>query len=339
MNKRVYIIAEIGCNHNGDLDLARKLVEEAAKAKVDAVKFQLFKSVDLISTNAPKANYQLKTTNPDESQLEMTKKLELSFADYVYLKAYANSLGLDAFATPFDEHSLQQLININTEVYKIPSGEITNVPLLEKIAKTGKKIILSTGMATMDEIKSALNIFKQANCNDITILHCTTEYPAPVDELNLNVIKTFKEEFPYPIGYSDHTKGTLASAAAVALGCEVIEKHFTLDQNLPGPDHKASATPDEMAKLVKEIRYLERALGKSTKVVTKHELENQKVARKSLVAKKTIKKGEKFTSDNLCTKRPGTGISPINWHNIIGTISEEDYKPDELIKDNGGKYV
>lgn len=339
MNKRVYIIAEIGCNHNGNLDLARKLVEEAARAKVDAVKFQLFKSADLISTNAPKANYQLKTTNPEESQLEMTKKLELNFSDYVNLKAYANSLGLDAFATPFDEYSLQQLININTEVYKIPSGEITNIPLLEKIAKTRKKIILSTGMATMDEINNAINIFKQANCKDITILHCTTEYPAPVDELNLNVIKTFKAEFPYPIGYSDHTNGTLASAAAVALGCEVIEKHFTLDQNLPGPDHKASATPDEMAKMVKEIRYLERALGNSEKMVTEHELENQKVARKSLVAKKKIEKGEKFTSDNLCAKRPGTGISPTFWHEIIGTISEETYEQDELIKDNGGRYV
>lgn len=339
MNKRVYIIAEIGCNHNGDLDLARQLVEEAAKAKVDAVKFQLFKSTDLISTNAPKANYQLKTTNPNESQLEMTKKLELNFADYVYLKGYANSLGLDAFATPFDEHSLQQLININTEVYKIPSGEITNVPLLEKIASTRKKIILSTGMATIDEIRYALNIFEQANCEDITVLHCTTEYPAPVDELNLNVISTFKKEFPYPIGYSDHTKGTLASAAAVALGCKVIEKHFTLDHNLPGPDHKASATPDELTKMVTEIRYLERALGKDTKLVTKHELENQKVARKSLVAKKEIKKGEVFSNDNLCTKRPGTGISPIHWHKIIGTISDEDYKKDELIRNNGGKYV
>lgn len=328
----VYIIAEIGCNHNGDFKLAKKMVDVAVNCGVDAVKFQTFKADKLISKYAPKADYQKVTTGTEDSQLEMTRKLELSFEEYLELRDYCITKKVDVFSTPFDNESLDFLISTDMPVYKIPSGEITNLTYLEKIGKQRKKVILSTGMANIDEIKTAVSILKEAGGEDISVLHCTTEYPTPYEALNLNVISTLKKEFPdLKIGYSDHSIGYEVPIAAAALGAEIIEKHFTLDNNMPGPDHKASATPEILGNLVKGVRIVEKSLGKFEKVPEEVEVKNKIVARKSIIAKVSIKKGEVFTEENITVKRPGNGISPMNWYNILGEKAERDFLEDELI--------
>lgn len=337
MNK-IYIVAEIGCNHNGDYQLAKKMVDEAYKAGVNAVKFQTFKADQLISKIAPKAEYQIKVTGNNESQLEMTKKLELPYDEFIKLEEYAKQLGLDVFSTPFDFDSIDFLASRNQKKWKIPSGELLNLPYLEKIAKleiADKEIIISTGMATIEEIKMALDVLHQNGISpcEITILHCNTEYPTPFEDVNLNAIIGFKEIFKdYKIGFSDHSPGYFAGIASVPLGITFIEKHFTLDKNFEGPDHKASVTPDELHLLCQGIRTVELALGSKEKKVTNSEKKNKIVARKSIVAKRNIKKGEVYTTENITTKRPGNGISPMYWYDILGTKAQENFEEDQLIK-------
>nr|ABB29902.1 NnaB [Escherichia coli]AIG62580.1 N-acetyl neuramic acid synthetase [Escherichia coli] len=336
----VYIVAEIGCNHNGDYNLAKLMIDEAYSAGVDAVKFQTFKADSLISKYAPKAEYQIKTTGNSESQLEMTRKLELSCEEYIKLEEYSKSLGLDVFSTPFDLESIEFLYTRKQTTWKIPSGELLNLPYLEKIALLpgDKKIILSTGMATLAEIKQALKIFTDngVKAEDITILHCNTEYPTPYEDVNLNVLAGLKKIFQeYNIGFSDHSPGYFAGIAAVPYGITFIEKHFTLNKDFEGPDHKASITPDELRLLCNGIRAIERALGSFDKRVTNSERKNKLVARKSIVAKRDIKKGEIFTTDNITTKRPGNGISPMYWYEVLGKKAEQDFLEDQLIKVSG----
>lgn len=334
--KKVFIVAEIGCNHNGDVKLAKKMVELAKKCGVDAVKFQTFNSNLLISKYAEKAEYQKKTTGEDESQLEMTKKLELGHNDYIYLKEYAKSLGLEVFSTAFDFESIDFLEKDGQSIWKIPSGEITNLPYLEKISSIdvpNKLIVLSTGMSTIEEIKKAVNILQSKRNNKIIILHCNTEYPTPDKDVNISAIQDLKQNFPdNEIGFSDHSVGEIGAIMAVSYGITFIEKHFTLDKNFLGPDHKASATPDELEKLVNSVRRAEIIYGTGIKKVTESERKNKKIARKSIIAKKKIKKGEIFSEENLICKRPGNGISPMHWYEIIGKQAEFDFEEDELIK-------
>lgn len=338
--KKVFIVAEIGCNHNGDPKLAKKMVDVAKECGVDAVKFQTFKSELLISKFAPKAEYQKKVTSEDENQLDMTKKLELPYDEYIKLEEYAKSLGLEVFSTPFDMDSVDFLAENKQKIWKIPSGEITNLPYLEKIAKLeieNKKIVISTGMSTINEIEEALNILVKNGMdkNDIIVLHCNTEYPTPYEDVNLNSIKYLMEKFPeYEIGFSDHSEGYLCGVASVTYGITFIEKHFTLDKNFEGPDHKASVLPEELKMLCSGIRVLEKAVGVEDKIVTKSEGKNKIVARKSIIAKRSIKKGEIFTEENITTKRPGNGISPMEWYNILGKEAQEDFEEDEVIRDS-----
>ena len=340
MKKRVFIVAEIGCNHNGDPKLAKKMVEEVKKCGVDAVKFQTFKADLLISKIAPKAEYQKVTTGTADSQLEMTKKLELPYDKFRKLEEYAKSLGLEVFSTPFDFDSIDFLIENKQKIWKIPSGEITNLPYLEKIARAdipNKEIVISTGMATIEEIKWSLKVLEDngVSKDKITILHCNTEYPTPYEDVNLEAIPYLMEKFPeYKIGFSDHSQGYFDGVASVIYGINFIEKHFTLDKNFEGPDHKASVTPDELKLLCEGIRVVEKSLGKRDKIVTSSERKNKIVARKSIVAKKKIKKGDIYTLDNITVKRPGNGISPIHWYEILGKVSEENFNEDELIKDS-----
>lgn len=339
MNK-VFIVAEIGCNHNGDPKLAKKMVDVAKECGVDAVKFQTFKSELLISKFSPKAEYQKKVTSENENQLDMTKKLELPYDEYIKLEKYAKSLGLEVFSTPFDMDSVDFLAENKQKIWKIPSGEITNLPYLEKIAKLeieNKKIVISTGMSTVNEIEKALNILVKNGMdkNDIIVLHCNTEYPTPYEDVNLNSIKYLMDKFPeYEIGFSDHSEGYLCGVAAVTYGITFIEKHFTLDKNFEGPDHKASVLPEELKMLCDGIRILEKAVGVENKIVTKSEGKNKIVARKSIIAKKSIKKGEIFTEENIITKRPGNGISPMEWYNILGKEAQENFEEDEVIRDS-----
>lgn len=334
---KVFIVAEIGCNHNGDYQLAKRMVDEAKKAGVDAVKFQTFKADLLISKFAPKAEYQIKNTGETDSQLEMTRKLELAYDDYIKLEEYAKELGLNVFSTPFDLESIDFLAGRNQKIWKIPSGELLNLPYLEKIAKLNipdKEIVISTGMSTIDEIEMALSILCENGMskNKITILHCNTEYPTPYEDVNLNVISSFKDIFnEYKIGFSDHSIGYFAGIAAVPYGIVFIEKHFTLDKNYPGPDHKASVTPDELKLLCDGIRCVEKSLGSSTKIVTNSERKNKIVARKSIVAKENILAGDIFSEENLIIKRPGNGISPMNWYKLIGKRASRNFSIDELI--------
>lgn len=343
MNKNVYIVAEIGCNHNGSFELAKKMIEVAKECGVDAVKFQTFKAEALISKYAPKAEYQIETTGNKESQLEMTKKLELSYEEFSSLEKYARELGLEVFSTPFDFDSIDFLIEKNQKIWKIPSGEILNLPYLEKIAKAkieNKKIVISTGMATIEEIRLALETLEKfgVNKNQITILHCNTEYPTPFEDVNLNAIRHLKKEFKeYKIGFSDHSSGFYCGLAAIPYGISFIEKHFTLNKNFQGPDHKASVTPIELKTLCEGIRAIEKSLGSDYKIVTNSEKKNKIVARKSIVAKRKIKKGEVYTSENITTKRPGNGISPMEWYNILGKVAEKNFDEDELIEDSNFK--
>lgn len=342
--KHVFIVAEIGCNHNGSKDLAREMVIKAKECGVDAVKFQTFKADALISCFAPKAEYQKETTGTVESQLEMTKKLELSHDDLIELKAYAESLGLVVFSTPFDLDSVDFLNSIGQSLWKIPSGEITNLPYLKRIGAIkidNKKIILSSGMATIDEIKTCIGVLVEAgtNENDIILLHCNTEYPTPDKDVNILAINDLKEQFPnVSIGFSDHSVGYVAAVGAAILGVSLIEKHFTLDKNFAGPDHKASATPEELKALVENVRRIEVMAGSSKKIVTESERKNKIVARKSIVAARNIVKGEILTEENITCKRPGNGISPMKWYDILGKVAEKDFRTDELIEQSGFEW-
>ncbi|ARE81220.1 N-acetylneuraminate synthase [Campylobacter helveticus] len=331
--KKVLIIAEAGVNHNGDLNLAKKLIEQAAKAGADVVKFQTFKAEDCVSIKAKKAKYQLENTAKDESQLEMIKKLELSREAHFELMKHCKKHNIAFLSTPFDLESVAFLQSLNLSYFKIPSGEITNLPYLKAVARCKKKVLLSTGMANLAEIEAALEILRKNGTRDITLLHCTTEYPAPFEEVNLNAIKTLKEAFKLKVGYSDHTKGIVAALGAVALGAVVIEKHFTLDKTMEGPDHKASLEPSELKELCEGIRTLEKALGNGIKKASKSEAKNIIIARKSLVAKREIQKGEKFSEQNLTTKRPGSGISAMRYEEYLGKRALKTYKKDELIRE------
>ncbi|MCR2062264.1 N-acetylneuraminate synthase [Campylobacter helveticus] len=331
--KKVLIIAEAGVNHNGDLNLAKKLIEQAAKADADVVKFQTFKAEDCVSIKAKKAKYQLENTAKDESQLEMIKKLELSREAHFELMKHCKKHNIAFLSTPFDLESVAFLQSLNLSYVKIPSGEITNLPYLKAVARCKKKVLLSTGMANLAEIEAALEILRKNGTRDITLLHCTTEYPAPFEEVNLNAIKTLKEAFKLKVGYSDHTKGIVAALGAVALGAVVIEKHFTLDKTMEGPDHKASLEPSELKELCEGIRTLEKALGNGIKKASKSEAKNIIIARKSLVAKCEIKKGDKFSEQNLTTKRPGSGISAMRYEEYLGKRALKTYKKDELINE------
>ena len=328
----VYIIAEVGVNHNGDIRLAKQMIDAAKDAGVDAVKFQTFIAENLVSSCAEKADYQKETTGSDESQLDMIKKLELSFDDFAELKSYCTSQNLDFMSTPFDFESIDFLAGLGQEIFKIPSGEITNLPYLLEIGKLKQKVILSTGMSTLSEIADALEILKDAGTTEITLLHCNTAYPTPYEDVNLNAMQTLKDVFNLPVGYSDHTPGIEVPVAAVAKGAVVIEKHFTLDKNMEGPDHKASLEPDELKQMVTTIRNIEKALGSSEKEPTESEIINRDIARKSIVAKCDVKAGEIFTEENITVKRPGNGISPMKWFDVLGQKAVRDFIPDELIE-------
>ena len=332
MNK-VFIIAEAGVNHNGSVELAKKLINVACEAGADAVKFQTFKAENLVSTNAKKAEYQKQTTDSQESQFDMIKKLELDVETHKELISYCNSQNIMFLSTPFDHDSIELLNDLGLEIFKIPSGEITNLPYLRHIGKLGKKVILSTGMADIGEIEDALDILIDAGTKkeNITVLHANTMYPTPIEDVNLKAMVTIGNTFEIAYGYSDHTLGIEVDIAAVAMGASCIEKHFTLDKTMEGPDHKASLEPDELIAMVKAIRNIQLALGSSIKKPSKSETPNMEVARKSIVAKTTISKGERFTEDNLAVKRPGNGISPMRWDETIGTIATKGYQEDELI--------
>lgn len=332
MKKNVLIIAEAGINHNGDINLAKKLIDAAKEAGADIIKFQTFISEKVVSRYAPKAEYQRKNTKNIGNQLDMVRKLELSFSEFSELNDYCDNIGIEFLSTAFDLESIEFLESLNMQRWKIPSGDITNLPYLIKISKLGKPIILSTGMSTMAEIKNAVAILGANHSINLTILHCTTEYPAPYKDINLNAMRSIKTEFKVDVGYSDHSNGIEVSIAAVALGATVIEKHFTLDRNMDGPDHKASLEPNELKRMIKSIRNIEDALGSYDKIVSNSEKKNIAVARKSIVAKCDIKKGALFTKENLDIKRPGTGINPMNWFEILGQKALRDFKEDELIE-------
>jgi N,N'-diacetyllegionaminate synthase len=334
MNSKTIIIAEAGVNHNGSLAMAKKLINVASEAGADYVKFQTFDSKLVVTSSANQADYQIKNTSINESQLDMLSKLELSRNNHYELLDYAKKCNIKFFSTAFDLPSIKFLNELNFGLFKIPSGEITNLPYLRLIGSYGKPIILSTGMSTLGEIEDALRIIEESGTNrtKITLLHCTTEYPAPFIEVNLKAIHTLRQAFGIDVGYSDHTEGIEISIAAVALGATVIEKHFTLDRSLPGPDHKASIEPNKLKLLVSSIRRVELALGNGIKRVTRSELKNIIVARKSLVANSKIKKGDVFTDLNITVKRPGTGISPMKYDQVIGKLAIKDFDSDELIE-------
>jgi N,N'-diacetyllegionaminate synthase len=331
-NAPVFIIAEAGVNHNGSIALAKQLIDVAAKAGADAVKFQTFNAEDVVSTDAPKAEYQKKTTGASESQLDMIKKLELSKADHTELMEYSKQKGIMFLSTPFDNRSVDLLVELVVPLIKISSGEITNHPFLKHIAVKGLPIILSTGMSTLDEVAEAVSVIKKAGCKDLTLLHCTSNYPARVEDCNLLAIKTMADAFDVPVGYSDHTPGIYVSLAATAMGACVIEKHFTLDKNLPGPDHKASLEPAELEEMIRGIRLVEKARGSSRKAPVESELEVRDVARRSIVAKVVIPAGTVITEDMLAFKRPGTGIAPKDSTMLIGEITTQDINKDEIFK-------
>ena len=333
MNK-VFIIAEAGVNHNGSIELAKKLIDVAVNAGVDAVKFQTFKAENLVSKNAQKADYQKKNMNDtDDSQLNMLKKLELDVNTHKELISYCNSKNIMFLSTPFDHDSIELLNGLGLEIFKVPSGEITNLPYLRHIGKLNKQVILSTGMADIGEIEDALDVLIDAGTQkeNITILHANTMYPTPMEDVNLKAMITIGNTFDCKYGYSDHTLGIEVDIAAVAMGASCIEKHFTLDKTMEGPDHKASLEPQELKAMVEAIRNIELALGSSIKKPSKSETPNIQVARKSIVANCDIKKGETFTENNLTIKRPGNGINPMRWDEVIGMIATKDYKEDELI--------
>ena len=334
-SNKVTIIAEAGVNHNGKVSLALDLIEAAANSGADIIKFQTFNTDNLVTNYSKKAEYQIKNLSEDfnQTQKEMLKQYELKQNDYALLIKKCDHLGIEFFSTGFDLESLKYINNLELKRHKIPSGEITNKPYLKQIAKFKKPIIMSTGMASLKEIKDAVNILFDSGVNkkDLTLLQCTTEYPTPMDEVNLRVINTLRETFDVSVGISDHTEGISVPIAAVALGATVIEKHLTLNKNLKGPDHRASIEPDELKLMVKGIREIERALGSGVKKPSPSEIKNKYIVRKSLVALKLINPGDLFTYDNVGSKRPGYGISPMKIDEIIGKISRKTFKKDELI--------
>jgi N-acetylneuraminate synthase len=357
MREQVFIIAEAGVNHNGSRELAFELIEAASKVGADAVKFQSFKVDKLVCHRAPKASYQIKQTGSEESQYDMLKKLELSETLFKELACHCKAFKIKFLSTPFELESLKFLLReLNLPIIKLSSGEITNAPLLLEAARTRKPIFLSSGMATLSEIESALSVlsfgflqkkekpsmanFHNAYCSEkgqlalkkfVTLLHCTTEYPAPIDNINLNVLDTFQAAFGLKVGYSDHTDGMTASLAAVVKGAQVIEKHFTLDQTYDGPDQKSSLEPKEFKIMVDSIRQCEKAMGRSIKMPTTVEIKNSKIVRKSIMAAREIKKGEIFSEDNLICKRPGDGISPMSFWDVLGKAAKRSFLADELI--------
>lgn len=337
MGNHVLIIAEAGVNHNGSIDVAKQLIDKAAEAGADIIKFQTFKSEKLVSKSARQAEYQKRNigSKADDSQLNMLKKLELSQEDHEELMQYCQQKGIKFFSTAFDMESIDYLHSLHMGLWKIPSGEITNYPYIKKMAQYGEPVILSTGMCEMDDICAAMNVLIKFGVKreQITILHCNTEYPTPFEDVNLKAMIALKDEFKVEVGYSDHTKGIEVPIAAVALGATVIEKHFTLDRNMEGPDHKASLEPDELRAMVCAIRNIEKAVGgDGIKHVSESERKNIAIARKSIVAACDIKAGEVFTEQNLTVKRPGNGISPMRWEDVIGTKAKRDFLEEELIE-------
>lgn len=330
---KVFIIAEAGVNHNGSIELAKKMVDAAKESCVDAVKFQTFKAERVVSKKAEKAQYQKDTTNESESQFEMLRKLELDVEAHKELIAYCEKKSIMFLSTPFDHDSIDMLYDLGLEIFKIPSGEITNLPYLRHIGSLGKKVVLSTGMSNLKEVGDALNILINAGTSkdNITVLHANTMYPTPMEDVNLNAMLRIQKEFGVSIGYSDHTLGIEVDIAAVAMGASVIEKHFTLNKQMDGPDHKASLEPNELKSMVLAIRNIEKALGSFEKKPSPSESINIDIARKSIVSKKDIKKGEALSEENITTKRPGNGISPMEWDSVIGKNANKDYQMDDLI--------
>lgn len=328
----VYIIAEAGVNHNGQLDIALKLCDAAKEAGVDAVKFQTWKTENIVTAQARQAAYQTENTGVEESQYDMLKKLELSYDHFRYIQDYCKKIGIDFLSTPDEEESLEFLVNLGLPLIKVGSGEVTNIPYLRKIGSQKKPVILSTGMSNLAQVATAYDTLLKAGAPSVALLHCTTNYPCPVDEVNLKAMCTLRDAFKCQVGYSDHTMGLEVPVAAVALGAEIIEKHFTLDRNMEGPDHKASLEPAELKSMVRQIRNIEAALGDGIKRPNKSESENAKVVQKSILAKRPIKKGEVLTEDNLVAKRAGYGISSVYWDVIVGTKALQDYDIDEPIK-------
>lgn len=332
---RTLIIAEAGVNHNGSIELAKQLIDAAAEAGVDYIKFQAFKTENLVSRQAAKAEYQKRNTGEtDDSQFSMLKKLELSPEQHFELMEYCRQKKVCFFSTAFDLESIDLLSELGLEMWKIPSGEITNYPYLKKIARQGKPVILSTGMSDLQDIANAMNVLEKYGITreQITVLHCNTEYPTPLTDVNLRAMETIREQLGVKVGYSDHTVGIEVPIAAVALGATVIEKHFTLSRTLEGPDHKASLEPGELKAMVSAIRNIEVALGNKDKKVTASEAKNMAVARKSIVAAREIKAGELFTEENISVKRPGNGISPMEWENVLGRCASRDFQADDLIE-------
>lgn len=325
------VIAEAGVNHNGSLELAQKMVDAAVECKADYIKFQTAIPESLVSRFAQKAAYQAQNTSDRESQLEMLRRLLLPFEDFLRLKEYCCRKHISFLSTPFDLESIAFLDKLDMDFWKIPSGEITNFPYLRKIGLTGKKVVMSTGMSEMEEIGAAIEVLREYGCPNITLLHCNTEYPTPYHDVNLRAMHELKETFGVEVGYSDHTQGIEVPIAAVAIGATIIEKHFTLDRNMQGPDHKASLEPCELQSMVTQIRHIEKALGSGVKSVTESERKNIMVARKSIVAARNISKGEVLTEENITTKRPGNGISPMEWENILGTKAAKNYQEDEVL--------
>lgn len=326
------VIAEAGVNHNGNIELAKRLVDAAYDAGADYIKFQTFKADKLVTAKARKADYQERQTGAEESQYSMLKKLELSYRDFMVLNDYCRMKGISFLSTPFDNESIEFLDKLGMDVWKIPSGEVTNYPYLVKIAETHKPIIMSTGMCTMDDVNSAIQVLNSHGCGPITLLHCTTEYPAPYAEVNLRAMETLRHAFNLPVGYSDHTQGITIPIAAAAMGAVVLEKHFTLDRTMEGPDHKASLEPAELKEMVDAIRCVEISLGDGVKDPTDSERRNIGIARKSIVALRQIREGEQFTSENITTKRPGSGISPMRWNEVLGQFAKRSFQEDELIE-------
>lgn len=330
--KHVIIIAEAGVNHNGSFELAKKMVDAAKEAEVDYVKFQTFNPKKLVSKYAEKAEYQKETTGSDETQLQMLQKLTLTEDNFLSLRDYCREVGIGFISTPFDLDSIEFLETFDMDFWKVPSGEVTNLPYLEAIARTKRKVVMSTGMCDMNEIQDAIEVLEKNGTTEITLLHCNTQYPTPYEHVNLNAMNSIKNALHKEVGYSDHTQGIEVPIAAVAMGATVIEKHFTLDKNMEGPDHKASLNPSELQQMVVAIRNIEQAIGNGLKEPSFSEMANKGVARKSIVASRSIKQGEVFSEENLTTKRPGTGISPMKWYEVIGKVASRDFSEDEIIE-------
>lgn len=327
----IKIIAEAGVNHNGNLAIAKQMIETAKKAGADYIKFQTFCPRELVAKSARKAEYQKHSTGGQESQLEMLEKLALRQSDFLELQKYCKEQKIGFLSTPFDLESIRFLEKLDMDFWKLPSGEITNLPYLLEIAKTGKPIVMSTGMCWLEEIEEAVECLKSKGIRKITLLHCNTEYPTPMKDVNLRAMVTLQDRFHLPVGYSDHTQGIEIPIAAAAMGACILEKHFTLDRTMEGPDHAASLEPDELAAMIEAVRNVEQAMGNGKKEPSESEQKNIPAVRKSIVAKCKIAKGDIFSEDNLTAKRPGTGLSPMKWFEVIGTMAEKDFEEDELI--------